>query len=265
VDLLLRPIGTIRSPFHEKSEAPRQAIVAAETTGSIEILPEHEDALSDLAGFDRIWILFWFHLAPSEDDRATRGKVQPPRSTVRRGVFATRTPHRPNPIGMSAVRLLRVEGRVLHIEGIDFVDGTPVIDIKPYIPYADAFPDAHAGWLDDERKAAGPEPWTVTFTPAAEERVAWIAETDRDDLRERIAQSLVLGPQPHAYRRIKKLDDGTSVLAVKEWRVPFHAEQTRRIVVDMIASGYRERDLVMGKEPAHDVHRAFVERFGQIG
>jgi tRNA-Thr(GGU) m(6)t(6)A37 methyltransferase TsaA len=254
-ELTAKPIGFARSPFKEKADAPRQAPLASGTKGSIEILPEFRDGLSDLDGFERIWILFWF-------DRAVgwHSKVLPPRSEEKRGVFATRSPHRPNPIGMSAVRLERVdfEAGILHILDLDLIDGTPVLDIKPYIPYADAFPDANAGWLDasDPQKA-----WAVAFEPLAEEMLEWIAS----NVRERIVTSLTLGPQPHAYRRIKTREDGKRILAVKEWRVCFRvdseAENERRIVVESVATGYRRRDLEEGSEPVHELHRAFVGRF----
>jgi tRNA-Thr(GGU) m(6)t(6)A37 methyltransferase TsaA len=125
---VVRPIGLVRSPFAEKAEAPRQAVAegAAGVAGRIEMFPEHEHALDDLDGFDRIWVLFWFHEA-----HGSRAKVLPPRSNRKRGVFATRSPHRPNPIGMSAVRLERVDGLVLHVRDLDLIDGTPVLDIKP--------------------------------------------------------------------------------------------------------------------------------------
>jgi tRNA-Thr(GGU) m(6)t(6)A37 methyltransferase TsaA len=103
-----------------------------------------EQALRDLEGFEYIWVIAWLHL--NEDWTPT---VIPPRGPkVRRGLFATRSPHRPNPIGLSALRLLKVEGRTLHVRGIDLIDGTPVLDVKPYVPYADAFPNAREGWLE---------------------------------------------------------------------------------------------------------------------
>ncbi len=253
-ELVVRPIGFVHSPFNEKVEAPRQAVMN-DTPGQVELLPEYRDCLSDLEGFDRIWLLFWF-------DRAEgwRPKVQPPRSDEKRGVFATRSPHRPNPIGLSAVRLERVEGLTLHIRDLDLVEGTPVLDIKPYIPYADAFPDVSAGWLD----AKDPKPpWTVTLDAKVEEALAWIAEETGLDFRERIVAALGLGPQPHAYRRIKERPDGTSVLAVKDWRAVFVADDPgRSITVVRIESGYRPKEIRSGQEPAHAVHRAFVERFG---
>jgi tRNA-Thr(GGU) m(6)t(6)A37 methyltransferase TsaA len=259
VELVVRPIGFIRSPFAEKAEAPRQAALGKDARGTVEILPEYRDALSDLEGFDRIWLLFWF-------DRAEgwRPKVQPPRSATKRGVFATRSPHRPNPIGMSAVRLERIDGLVLHVRDLDLVDRSPVIDIKPYIPYADAFPDAREGWLDaPEEKET--DAWRVVFEPVAEEEAAWIeaqAETGRR-LKGRIETALGLGPRPHAYRRIKETEAGL-VLAVKEWRVLFRADEgpPKRIVVERITSGYRPSELARGIEPVHDLHRAFVAQFG---
>jgi tRNA-Thr(GGU) m(6)t(6)A37 methyltransferase TsaA len=254
-ELVVRPIGFVRSPFSEKVEAPRQPTAAAGVEGTVEVLPAYADALADLDAFDRIWLVFWF-------DRANgwRPKVLPPRSEVKRGVFATRSPHRPNPIGISAVRLERVEGLVLHVRDLDLVDGTPVLDIKPYVPYADAFPEAGAGWLDarDPR-----EPWTVTFELAAEEALNWVARESGLDLRERVRAALALGPQPHAYRRIKQTADGGRVLAVKDWRIAFRADDpSRAIVVERVMTGYRARELATGTEPAHALHRRFVERFG---
>jgi tRNA-Thr(GGU) m(6)t(6)A37 methyltransferase TsaA len=258
VELVVRPIAFVRSPFVEKAEAPRQAACARGVVGSVEVLPAYRDALEDLEGFDRVWLLFWF-------DRAEgwRPKVLPPRSERRRGVFATRSPHRPNPIGMSAVQLVRVEDLVLHVRELDLIDGTPVLDIKPYIPYADAFPDARSGWLE-QPPAETTDPramWSVAFEPAAEEALSWIARETGLDVKGRIVSSLALGPQAHAYRRIKRTEGG-GVLAVKEWRARFRVEAPaeRRILVDAIESGYRARDLATGKDPVHAVHRAFVTR-----
>ena len=263
MDFTVRPIGFVRSPFIEKVEAPRQAVAegAEGIEGRIEMLPEHEHALDDLDGFDRIWILFWFHLV----ERAGKGspsKVLPPRSDRKRGVFATRSPHRPNPIGMSAVRLVRVEGLVVHVRDLDLIDGTPVLDLKPYIPYADAFPDAATGWVG----ANDPRPsWGVRFTPEAEAQLAWLASEGNlaFDLRAWIEEALALGPQPHPYRRIKKTESGELLLAVKEWRARFSVDVAESILtVDAIRSGFRARELANGEDPALVVHRAFVALFG---
>jgi tRNA (adenine37-N6)-methyltransferase len=242
------PIGIVRSPFHEKGEAPRQAVVARDVVGRIVLDPRFEDALVDLASFDRVWVLFWF-------DRASgfHPKVLPPRSETKRGLFATRSPHRPNPIGMSAVRLDRIEGTTLFVRELDILDGTPVIDLKPYIPYADAFPDASSGWLAEDPRPS----WTVRVEPAAEAAMAWVEAQTGLDLRARVVAALSLGPKPHAYRRIR----GTT-LAVKEWRVSFSERaDERELVVTRVTSGFRPKEL--SKEgPVYAVHRAFVAQFG---
>jgi tRNA (adenine37-N6)-methyltransferase len=122
---------------------PRDSDV--EATLVLDVCKIPESALADLVGIERIWILSWL-------DRGSNWapQVRPPRGIrARRGLFATRSPDRPNPIGLSAVRLVRVEGCVLHVCGIDLLDGTPILDIKPYVPYADAFPDSKAGWIDE--------------------------------------------------------------------------------------------------------------------
>jgi tRNA (adenine37-N6)-methyltransferase len=145
------PIGIVRTPYARRIDAPHQPTVVEGTeTGSpaeatLELdaaLPE--TALRDLAGFERIWLIFAFHLS-----EGWAPLVQPPRGPkARRGVLATRSPHRPNAIGLSAVELVAIEGRTLRLRGVDLLDGTPVLDVKPYVPYADAFPGARAGWID---------------------------------------------------------------------------------------------------------------------
>mgnify|MGYP001422916090 CR=1 FL=1 len=151
----LRVIGHVRSPYTERFGTPRQPTVTAQTLADaavearIELLPEFTPALKDLAGFEYIWVLAWMHL-----NEHWKPQVVPPRGPkVARGLFATRAPHRPNPIALSALKLLGVERNIVRVLGIDLIDGTPVLDIKPYVPYADAFPGAKAGWLDEIAQA----------------------------------------------------------------------------------------------------------------
>lgn len=265
-ELVLRPIGVIHTPFRERAQAPRQPRAAEGVAGIIELFPGHhyEDALSDLAGWDYIWVLFWFHR-----NHGWRPKVLPPRSSKKRGMFATRTPHRPNPLGLSALRLQSIEGRVLHVCDVDLLDGTPVLDIKPYVSWTDAIPDARAGWLDEEETHAlgksAPRPedplgsYEVAFEDEASEQLVFLRRHGVD-LREQVRQVLALGPQPHAYRRIKLAKDGTGVLAIKDWRVRFRA-RGRKVRVLAVASGFRPKQL---EEDAagREVHRAFVARWG---
>lgn len=255
----LTPIGVVHSPFTEKMQAPRQPGVAQSADGSIELFAgrDFEHALEDLTTFRYIWILFWF-------DRAEgwRPKVLPPRSEKRRGVFATRSPHRPNPIGMSLVELVGVDGLVLAVTGLDLLEGTPVLDIKPYIPYADSRPDADHGWLDE---AASPRDPLAAFVVEFDE----VARADLEllrgfgvELEGPIRQVLELGPEPHPYRRIRKVEGG-GCLALKDFRVAFRsAHQTieRRVVVTSIATGYRPKQLATLHDPALDAHRALAAR-----
>lgn len=149
--IIYRPIGIISSPYARRIDAPHQSTVVEGTENgepalaTLELAEWLDDtALQDLHGFERVWLIFAFHLS-----EGWKNMVKPPRGGPKRGVLATRSPHRPNSIGLSAVELLSVEGRTLHLRGIDLLDGTPVLDIKPYVPYADAFPEAKAGWIDE--------------------------------------------------------------------------------------------------------------------
>jgi tRNA-Thr(GGU) m(6)t(6)A37 methyltransferase TsaA len=146
----LTPIGWVSSPYHRRFGTPQQAAaVDSDRDAVLELDVERipEDALRDLVGVERIWILSLLHQS------GTWGPlVRPPRGPrVRRGLFATRSPDRPNPLGLSAVQLVRIDGasRQLHVRGVDLLDGTPILDIKPYVPYADAFPASRAGWIDE--------------------------------------------------------------------------------------------------------------------
>jgi tRNA-Thr(GGU) m(6)t(6)A37 methyltransferase TsaA len=254
--LTLRPIGVVRSPYHERMSAPRQPDRGAGIEGTLELFPASgiEHALLDLDSFRFIWVLFWFHLNPG-----FHPKVLPPRSPTRRGVFATRSPYRPNPIGLSPVELLGIDGRVLRVKNLDILDGTPILDLKPYLPYTDSIPDASSGWLDT---AAPPEDpildHTVEFTPLALEQLAFL-ESRAVTIRPHIEDVLRLGAYPHPYRRIKPKGDAW-VLAYKAWRIGFSVAG-RNILVTVIHTGYRASALALPAEPEVALHREFTQRF----
>lgn len=263
--LTLEPIGVVRSPFRDRVSAPRQPAAAEGIAGTIELLPgrNYEHALEDLEGWEYLFVVFWFHL-----NEGWRPKVLPPRSERRRGVFSTRSPHRPNPIGLSVVKLESVEGLVLHIRNVDMLDGTPVLDIKPYVPYTDAIPAARTGWLtplvDDlssDTLPKDPEPgFHVTWSELAAEQARWLASEHDVNLAEPVTRSLELGPQPHPYRRIKREGDSLR-LAVKDWRIRFRVEG-RLVTVFAITTGYRPSQLALPSvDPAILVHQAFVARY----
>jgi tRNA-Thr(GGU) m(6)t(6)A37 methyltransferase TsaA len=143
----MQAIGVVHSSYKERFSAPSQPSLGEVMPARIQLNNgmNFDQALTDLEGFSHIWIIYWMHL-----NQGWNPTVVPPRGPkIRRGLFATRAPHRPNSIGLTAVRLKKIEGRTLYVEGHDMLDATPVLDIKPYIPFADAHPDATSGWLTD--------------------------------------------------------------------------------------------------------------------
>jgi tRNA-Thr(GGU) m(6)t(6)A37 methyltransferase TsaA len=146
---VLRPIGVMRSPHRVHHDAPRQprhGTGARDTgmPGEIHLAQGLQNALADLDGFSHVWVLFW-----CQHTRGWKSRVVPPRDRRKRGLFATRAPARPNPIGLSCLRLLRIDRRVLHVGDHDLLDGTPILDVKPYLPYCDSVPGAAIGYVAD--------------------------------------------------------------------------------------------------------------------
>ncbi|MBN1857488.1 MAG: tRNA (N6-threonylcarbamoyladenosine(37)-N6)-methyltransferase TrmO [Dehalococcoidia bacterium] len=142
-EIRFSPIGIVHSPFTTPREAPRQPHFSAGAEGSITVFPEYMDGLKDLEGFSHIVLLCHLHLITGYSLDVTPGW-----DGERRGLFATRTPRRPNPIGMSVVRLTNIDGTTVHIRDIDMVDGTPLLDIKPYVPPLDEEEQPRFGWME---------------------------------------------------------------------------------------------------------------------
>ncbi len=188
----MRPIARIHSDFSTKFGIPRQSGLVDALTATVIFEPEfrNPDALRGIEGFSHIWLIWAFDQSVRQGWSPT---VRPPRlgGNAKMGVFATRSPFRPNPIGLSSVRLEAVEqtpdhGTVLHVRGADLMDGTPILDIKPYIPYGDAHPDAVGGFAS---APAGPT-LDVQIPPELLEKVP-------EDRREALQQVLSLDPRPH--------------------------------------------------------------------
>ena len=171
MEYTIKAIARIRSDFPTKFGIPRQAGIVEELEARIVFEPEYRnpDALRGLEGFSHIWLIWQFSQAVREDWSPT---VRPPRlgGNTRMGVFATRSPFRPNALGLSCVRLLGIEdteeGKTLRVAGADLMDGTPIFDIKPYIPYADCKPEAESGFAPDPGAQL-----TVEFLPEAEKHI----------------------------------------------------------------------------------------------
>jgi len=147
MEIVYRPIGVIRTPFKSPVGVPIQPPAGRGVRGVVEVFPEYVEGLKDLEGFSYIILIYHFHLVKRYSLRVT-----PYMDSEARGVFATRAPARPNPIGISIVKLVKIEGNKLYIEDVDIVDGTPLLDIKPYVPEFDYRPNARIGWLEKRVK-----------------------------------------------------------------------------------------------------------------
>jgi tRNA (adenine37-N6)-methyltransferase len=144
----LQILGTIRTPFQAVAGTPIQAVYGQGVEGEVVLEPRYAEALADLEGFERLWLVYWMERAGPY-----RPRVIPYRDVQEHGLFATRSPVRPNPIGLSVVRLLSRDGCRLRVADLDVLDGTPLLDLKPYVPAFDAHPGARAGWFDARPEA----------------------------------------------------------------------------------------------------------------
>jgi len=144
-EICYKPIGVIHTSFKKPHGVPIQPTAASGVKGIVEVFHEYVEGLSDLEGFSHIILIYHFHLC-----RKPSLKVKPYMDDKLRGVFATRAPARPNPIGLSVVRLLNIKGNLLYVQEVDVVDGTPLLDIKPYVPEFDSRENVKIGWLKNK-------------------------------------------------------------------------------------------------------------------
>jgi tRNA-Thr(GGU) m(6)t(6)A37 methyltransferase TsaA len=209
-------IGILKTPFREKFGVPRQSMMMSEAKGVLKLNPEpsFREALNHLAEFSHVWLVFVFHQIAENDWRPT---IRPPRVDAPRrvGVFASRSPHRPNPIGISAVKLDRIDldapgGIEIHLSGVDLLDGTPILDIKPYLPYADVISEASSGWADSTIPK-----YFVTFSEKSLQYLRELQaptkeplsmERSADDWERLIRQTLEWDPRPTSQRRAKPIE-----------------------------------------------------------
>lgn len=186
--------------------------------------------------------------------------MRPPRGpAVKRGVFATRSPHRPNPIGLTAVELHSIKGRILTIGPCDLIDGTPILDIKPYIPAVDSFPNASPGWI---RSVPTEERYTVELSPEATAQIEWLREHFGIDFITRALELLAIDPRPHRTRRIVATADGFR-MGCGGWRVNFLVNDTQ-VSIHSIGPGYPKsylEDRSLSKIPDREAQRAFMVRW----
>lgn len=254
----MEPIGVFRGGAAYRYAAPPQPGLAGARAGTIELVAgkNFEAAIEDLLGFSHIWVVFLFHEA-----EGWRPKVQPPHRAGKRGVLATRSPHRPNPIGLSCLRLTAIEGRVLHVGETDLLDGSPVLDVKPYLPYSDSHPEASTGWVEGEIPR-----YRVEWDTSAKRQREWLESHGvcLDDLVER---SLTLSPFSRRGHRVEELGSGSDGsrlgrLACRTWRILFRRDDDERsVLVTEIESGHSSEELAGAPSGWEDIslHRDFQQ------
>lgn len=193
----MKPIGFIESYYKDKFGVPRQPGLVKAATARLKIradLQPHQ-SLQGLEGFSHLWLIWVFH-----ENRTARyhAKVHPPRLDGESlGVFATRSPHRPNPLGLSLVEIIKIENDTLWLAGADLMDGTPVLDIKPYLPEIEAHPEAKSGWAATAERPA----LEVSFSEETEKELqTWQQRHPELSLRQIIIETIALDPRPEIYR-----------------------------------------------------------------
>ena len=250
------PIGIVRCAERYRFEAPRQGVFA-ENRGYIKLYPGcgYEEAAADLTGFSRIWVIFLFHL-----NERWNVKVRPPISPDGRriGVLATRSPHRPNRIGMSCVELEEIRGNRIYINNFDMLDATPVLDIKPYIPAADSFPDARTGWLEE----ADASRFHVEFSPEFLIQNDRLIQCGGPDLQNFCNVQLVYSPLDPARKRLYPQPDGSCEIGCRTWRIRFSVqEECRKVQVWSLRSNYTAEELLPDAVDRYGdlaIHRLFL-------
>lgn len=201
------PIGYIQSCFKEKFGVARQSMMIPQARGLLKFNPDpaYRNSLQNLAEFSHLWIIFVFH---KNIEKGWRPLITPPRIDAPKqvGVFASRSPHRPNPIGMSVVKIEGLDfsapgGIELHLSGLDILDGAPVLDIKPYLPFADSFSDANPGWA-----SRSIQKYRVEFSPESARFIKESGARYHPDLQALLQQMLELDPRPTSQRRRSSIE-----------------------------------------------------------
>ena len=242
-------------------DAPRQGVFQQPSEQGIVVLHKgmpFAQVLSDLDGFERIWLIFGFHL-----NQGFRPMVMPPAHLQRKvGVFASRSPYRPSGLGLSCVRLEQVKAATgeIVVSEFDLLDQTPIFDIKPYIAYSDSFPGARAGWVENKD-----ELYEVKIHPDLNERIEWLQKQGGPSLDDFIVRQLCREPASKKRKRVyRSVEEGVYLLAYRTWRVQFSIDEAQKKVDALtLFSGYSEEKMNEERDPYHDkaLHRKFTQKF----
>lgn len=256
--LSFTPIGVFRCEKKQPYETASQGhLDLSNDVGCIELAGGHnfEQALTGLAEMSHVWVVFAFHR-----NENWKPLVQVPRgSKDKQGVFATRSPYRPNSIGLSLVEIDRIEGRKIWVRHFDLLDGTPVLDLKPYHPEADM--PQHSpllGWME----TLAQDEYQVAESTGFQEQGAWLEHKGVTQIRAFCRQQLRFDPLNADKKRVRRLSDSEAVLAYRTWRVTFRVDE-KNITLEHISSGYTDKDLATDHDKWNDkdVHRSFTSLF----
>jgi tRNA-Thr(GGU) m(6)t(6)A37 methyltransferase TsaA len=226
-EIILRPIGILQSDLKQRYETPRQGILAKGSSAIITLYAKNNfnQALQDIDGFDRLWIIYQFHL-----NKNWKPLVTPPRHTRNKvGVFATRAPFRPNPIGLSCVKLEKVEDLNIFISESDILNGTPVLDIKPYLPYSDSFPGSATGWVKNESENI----FEVVIEEKAEKVAEKIKKEEDINLFGYARVQLEFNPADLTRKRISEVNEnenGLYILAYQKYKIRYRVNEFEKKV-----------------------------------
>jgi len=253
-------IGRVICDQNYRYEAPRQGVFA-DNSGYIQLVSKSnfEQALEDLEGFERIWVIYALHL-----NENWKPKVAPPITGNKKkiGVFATRSPHRPNPLGISCVELVKVEGLKVFIRNFDMLNSTPVLDIKPYIPHSDSFPKSSTGWLPKLTKSLL---WKIEEIGEIQLKSQWIHDKTGLDILNFCRVQLSENPFDSLKKRVTKLNNHKYSLGYRTWTIYYSADKGRKIIyIEDVQSNYTKSELLQESEDKYgdkDVHRAFLDKF----
>ena len=250
----ISPIGFFSCKQKYPYDVPRQGSLASGNTGVIMLLPEYENALFRLDSFSHIWVVFLFH-----KNTTWKPMVRPPRHSRQKvGLFASRSPYRPSRIGFSCVHLDAIKGRSIFVSSHDLLDGTPILDLKPYLPYADSFPDASPGWTEEGDEKSH----QIQYTELAARQLEWLAANGVPCIRDFIEDRLSIDPLDSTHNRLCPDLDEFHVLAYRTWRILFTLEvasPASQLLVREIRSAYTPEELASPEDKYGDkeTHRRF--------
>ncbi len=227
--------------FHTRKKNPYEAARQASADLSSEIGEIHfysgqmfEQALSDIEGFSHLWLIYQFH-----QNENWKPMVLPPRGLDRKvGVFATRSPYRPNSLGLSCVQLIERKDLVLFVKNFDLLDQTPIYDVKPYVAYADSVPEARMGWLEGVETSR----WEMTFTETVQADIDFLNREGLTEISNFIFQQLSFEPMNSRKKRIEMISSEEGVLAYRTWRVHFQIDSPQKLIITGVFSAYSPED-----------------------